>query len=68
MKSIVMPVREQLSEENKNQLFSEVKETVAKETNESQTGSKRTFTPSEMWNRHRRMRSASAMMNKWNLN
>ena len=28
----------------------------------------RKFTASDLWNRHRRMRSASSMMRKWNLN
>ena len=33
MKSIIMPVHEQLDEKTKDQLFNEVKETVAKTTN-----------------------------------
>lgn len=68
MKSIVMPVNEQLNEKKTTQLFSEVKETAVNVVDENQINSKRQFTASEMWNRHRRMRSASAMMRKWNLN
>jgi hypothetical protein len=68
MKSIVMPVSEQLNEEKRNQLFSEVKETVASELNENQNGPKRKFTASEMWNRQRQVRSASDMMRRWNMN
>jgi hypothetical protein len=67
MKSIIMPVREQLTKETRDQLFTEVKETVAKTTNEkSQKGKK--FTVQEMWNRQRRGRSASDMMRRTNLN
>jgi hypothetical protein len=61
-----MPVPEQLSEESKKQLSEVVKETVAAEAVEKNKN--RTFTPSEMWNRHRQVRSASARMRKWNLN
>lgn len=71
MKSIVMPVREQLDEKTKDQLFSEVKETVAKTTPVS-TGTKnqkrKTFTVQEMWSRQRQAKSASAMMRRWSLN
>ena len=67
MKSIVMPVHEQLDKKTKDQLFNEVKETVAKTTiTNNQKG--KTFTVQEMWNRHRRARSASAMMRRTNLN
>jgi hypothetical protein len=66
MKSIIMPVSEQLSNEIKNQLTDELKETLAKEA--TVTNKKKTFTPSEMWNRHRQMSSASARMRRWNLN
>ena len=66
MKSITMPVREQLTKETKDQLFTEVKETVAKTTNVNQQGKK--FTVQEMWNRQRRGRSASDMMRRTNLN
>ena len=74
MKSIVMPLREQLTKETKDQLFTEVKETVAKTTNvknleKSLNGQKRkTFTVQEMWNRQRQAKSATAMMRRWNLN
>jgi hypothetical protein len=74
MKSIVMPVHEQLDEKTKDQLFSEVKETVAKTTivknlKSSPDGQKRkTFTVQEMWNRQRQAKSATAMMRRWNLN
>ena len=67
MKSIVMPVHEQLDKKTEDQLFSEVKETVAKTTNtKNQKGKK--FTVQEMWNRQRQAKSASAMMRRWNLN
>ena len=67
MKSIVMPVHEQLDKKTKDQLFDEVKETVAKTTNlENQKGKK--FTVQELWNRQRRGRSASDMMRRTNLN
>ena len=65
MKSIVMPVYEQLDKKTKDQLFSEVKETVAKTTEDQK---KKTFTVQEMWNRQRQAKSASAMMRRWNLN
>ena len=66
MKSIIMPVNEQL-DETKDQLFNEVKETVAKTTIEKDQ-SKKLFTVQEMWNRQRRAKSASDMMRRWNLN
>jgi len=66
MKSIIMPVSEQLSNEMKDQLSEELKETLVKET--TVTNKEKTFTPSEMWNRHRQMSSASARMRRWNLN
>lgn len=71
MKSIVMPVHEQLDKETKDQLFSEVKETVAKAIPipigiKNQKGKK--FTVQEMWNRQRRGRSASDMIRRTNLN
>ena len=67
MKSIIMPGHEQLDEKTKDQLFKEVKETVAKTTIvKDQT--KKTFTVQDMWNRQRQAKSASAMMRRWNLN
>ena len=66
MKSITMPVTEQL-DETKDQLFNEVKETVAKTTIERDQ-KKKTFTVQEMWNRQRQAKSASDMMRRWNLN
>ena len=66
MKSIIMPVNEQLNQENKDQMFSEVKETVA--TTTSEKNQNKGITVQEMWNRQRRARSASAMMRRWNLN
>lgn len=62
MQSITMPAHEQL---DNDQLFSEVKETVAKTTIENDQ--KKTFTVQEMWNRQRRAKSASDMMRRWNL-
>jgi hypothetical protein len=67
MKSIIMPVPEQLDEKKKDQLFDEVKETVAKTTTEKDQ-KKKNFTVQEMWNRQRQAKSASAMMRRWNLN
>ena len=64
MKSIIMPSTVQLTDETKKQLTDEVKETVADEA----IGKEETFTASQMWNRHRQMRSASDMMRRWNLN
>jgi hypothetical protein len=56
MKSIVMPKTVQLSEEVKKQLLHEVKETLA-------TGigvkNRKRFTPADMWNLQRNMRTAS---------
>lgn len=66
MESIPMPVPEKLSAEAKKELTAELKETVA--TNVIRNAKGRTFTSYEMWNRSRRMRSASDMMRKWNLN
>ena len=71
MKSITMPVHEQLDEKTKDQLFNEVKETVAKtipKTIGTKNQKKKTFTVQEMWNRQRQAKSASAMMRRWNLN
>ena len=71
MKSITMPVPEQLDEKKKDQLFNEVKETVA-ETIPIAIGikdqKKNTFTVQDMWNRQRQAKSASAMMRRWYLN
>ena len=67
MKSIIMPVHEQLDEKTKDQLFNEVKETVAK-TAIVKNQQKNTFTVQDMWNRQRQAKSASAMMRRWNLN
>ena len=67
MKSITMPVPEQLDEKKKDQLFNEVKETVAKTTSKKDQ-KKNTFTVQDMWNRQRQAKSASDMMRRWNLN
>ena len=67
MKINVMPVSEQLSEETKQQLSEQVKETVAKDAIKKKRKNK-TFTASEMWNRHQQRKSASYMMRRWNLN
>ena len=66
MKSIIMPKHEQLDEKTKDQLFNEVKETVAKTTIEKDQ-KENTFTVQDMWNRQRRAKSASSM-SRWNLN
>jgi hypothetical protein len=71
MKSIIMPVHEQLDEKTKDQLFNEVKETVAKTvpiTIGIKDQKKKTFTVQDMWNRQRQAKSASAMMRRWSLN
>ena len=67
MKSIIMPVHEQLDEKTKDQLFNEVKETVAK-TPTVKDQQKNTFTVQDMWKRQRQAKSASSMMRRWNLN
>ena len=67
MKSIIMPGHEQLDKKAKDQLFKEVKETVAKTTIEKDQN-KKLFTVQEMWNRQRQAKSASAMMRRWSLN
>jgi len=67
MKSIIMPGHEQLDKKAKDQLFKEVKETVAKTTIEKDQN-KKLFTVQDMWNRQRRAKSASAMMRRWSLN
>jgi hypothetical protein len=64
MKSIIMPSSVQLSEETKQNLAQEVKETVAKDA----ISKDETFTASQLWNRQRKVRSASDMMRRWNLN
>jgi hypothetical protein len=72
MKSIVMPEPESLKEgkatTSGTREFSEVKETVASMVEKNLPAAKRKFTVSDMWNRHRQRRSASAMIRKWNLN
>ena len=67
MKSIIMPGHEQLDKKTKDQLFKEVKETVAKTAIEKDQ-SKKLFTVQDMWNRQRQGKSASAMMRRTNLN
>jgi len=67
MKSIIMPGHEQLDKKTKDQLFKEVKETVAK-TAIVKDQKKNTFTVQDMWNRQRQAKSASAMMRRWSLN
>ena len=71
MKSIIMPLPEHVQKKTKNDSqnyrdHSEVKETIAEEIIEKVKNRK--FTASDLWNRHSRMRSASTMMRKWNLN
>jgi len=65
MKSIVMPQTVQLTEETKEQLPAEVKETLVKDASISK---KVKFTVVDMWNRQRNSRSASDRMRRWNLN
>jgi hypothetical protein len=61
MKSIVMPKTVQLSEEIKKQLLQEVKETLATEIG---VKNRKRFTPADMWNLQRSMRTASYMMRR----
>jgi hypothetical protein len=63
MKSIIMPKSVQLSEETKQKLAQEVKETIAKEVIKEEK-----FTASQMWKHQKQARSASDMMRRWNLN
>jgi hypothetical protein len=70
MKSIVMPVHEQLDQKTKGhpdgyREFNEVKETVATTTKKQM---RKGITVQEMWNRQRNAKSASAMFRRWNLN
>ncbi|MBL7723916.1 MAG: hypothetical protein JNK27_07190 [Chitinophagaceae bacterium] len=65
MKSIVMPSSVQLNDETNKELSHEVKETVATEAISSKN---ELFTVSQMWNRHKQMRSASDRIRRWNLN
>jgi len=65
MKSIVRPLSVQLNDETNKELSLEVKETVATEAINSKN---EIFTVSQMWNRHKQMRSASDRMRRWNLN
>lgn len=65
MKGIIMSSAVQLHDELKKELTQEVKETVAGEVI---SANHETFTASQMWNSHRKMRSASDRMRKWNLN
>lgn len=76
MKSIVMPVPEQLDEKTKDRPdsyreFNEVKETVATTIPiaiGTKNQKKKGITVQEMWNRQRNAKSASAMIRRWNLN
>ncbi|MCX6317052.1 MAG: hypothetical protein NTW29_07165 [Bacteroidetes bacterium] len=65
MKGISMSSNVQLNDEIKKELTQEAKETVA---NEAINNNNETFTVSQMWNHHKRSRSASDRMRKWNLN
>ncbi len=65
MKSIVMPKKLQLSDETKETLAVEVKETLATTTN---VDKKSKFTAVDLWNLQRNSRSASSLIRKWNLN
>ncbi|MBM3415201.1 MAG: hypothetical protein FJY20_01890 [Bacteroidetes bacterium] len=65
MKNAVMPKTVQLSEETKQQLPAEVKETPADQA--CVIGSKK-LTAADIWRLHRNGRSASDMIRKWDLN
>jgi hypothetical protein len=65
MKSITMPGQVQLDEKTKKQLTSEVKETLAQDNCEQ---SKRVFTATDMWYRHRSYRNAGYLMRRSTLN
>ena len=64
MKSIVLPQPVKLSNETKENLPAEVKETVATEV----TASKKKFTAIDMWNCNRQSRSANSRRRSFNLN
>lgn len=66
MKSIIMPGQVQLDEKTKKELTTEVKETLAQDNCEQQT--KRVFTATDMWYRHRSYRNASYLISRTNLN
>ena len=61
MKSIVMPKTVQLSDEIRKQLLHEVKETLATEIS---VKNRKRFTPADMWNLQRNMRSAGDMLRR----
>lgn len=65
MKSIVMPNPVQLTDETKNKLSEQVKETLATEISVNE---EKKLTVADMWNLHRKNRSASDLMRRWNLN
>jgi hypothetical protein len=42
--------------------------TLVQEANVNENGQKRNFTTIDMWNRNRKVRSASSMVRRWHLN
>ena len=66
MKRSIVHESVQLDEETKKQLTEEVKETVADKA--IVINKEKTFTASQMWNRHKKMSSASDRMRRWKLN
>jgi hypothetical protein len=69
MKSIVMPVREQLKEENKNHPghYREHGQAKKETAGTSDEKNSKPFTVQEMWRHRRQARSASDMMRRWNM-
>jgi len=65
MKEVTKTKIVQLNENEKAKLTQEIKETLA---DQNQTNKESHFTALDLWNSQRNFRTASSMMNKWNLN
>ena len=46
----------------------EQQDTLVQKANGNENGQKRNFTTVDMWNRNRKMRSASSMVRRWHFN
>lgn len=64
MKARVMPSMVQMDPELLRMLVAEVKETIATSIRLHEKA-ERKFTAAEMWNIHRKAKSASAMVRRW---
>ena len=61
MKSITMQPTVKLDDD-------EQQDTLIQEANVNENSQKRNFTTIDMWNRNRKVRSATAMLRRWHLN